>query len=163
MTLVSFETSIHKSSEWSGEAVLIFNSKVAVCALARISCHENMTNAKETKWYYKSWGKKLSIILREINFTSIFQKWFHVIFSILQLFPRNVQSSHWTFCITTFWKISVKTISLKKGLLYNWFHEIIFKWYVQNLVNSTMWSLWSTVWKNEISLSLKKNSVKSTI
>ena len=41
------------------------------------------------------------------------------------------------FCITTFWKISVKTISLVKSLLYNWFHEIIFKWY-KNLVNSTM-------------------------
>ena len=37
----------------------------------------------------------------------------------------------------TFWKISVKTISLVNSLLNNWFHEIIFKWY-KNLVNSTV-------------------------
>ena len=43
----------------------------------------------------------------------------------------------WNFCITTFWKISVKTISLVKSLLYNWFHEIIFKWY-KKFVNSTV-------------------------
>ena len=28
-----------------------------------------------------------------------------------------------------FWKISVKTTSLVKSLLQNWFHEIILKWY----------------------------------
>ena len=42
----------------------------------------------------------------------------------------------------TFWKISVKTISLVKSLLYNWFHEIIFNWY-KNLVNSTVCTLCS--------------------
>ena len=40
--------------------------------------------------------------------------------------------------ITTFGKISVKTIPLVKSLLYNWFHEIIFKWY-KNFGNSTLW------------------------
>ena len=44
------------------------------------------------------------------------------------------------FCITTFWKISVKTISLVTNLLYNWFHEIIIKWY-KNFANSTLWKM----------------------
>ena len=46
--------------------------------------------------------------------------------------------SLWNFCITIFWKISVKTTSSVKSLLYNWFHEINFKWY-KNFVNSTLW------------------------
>ena len=40
-------------------------------------------------------------------------------------------------CITIFWKISVKTTSSVKSLLYNWFHEINFKWY-KNFLNSTL-------------------------
>ena len=56
------------------------------------------------------------------------------------------------FCITSFWKISVKTTFSVKSLLYNWFHEINFKWY-NNFINSTL----CTVCKNEkFSLTEKK-------
>ena len=41
------------------------------------------------------------------------------------------------FCIIVFWKNSVKTVSLVKSLLYNWFHEIFLKWY-KNFTNSTL-------------------------
>jgi len=53
---------------------------------------------------------------------------------------RNFYTTLWilrNFCITIFWKISVKTTSLVKRLLQNWFHEIILKWY-KNFVNSIM-------------------------
>ena len=67
------------------------------------------------------------------------------------------------FCITTFWKISVKTISLVNSFLNNWFHEMIFKWYKNN-VNSTQWSAkWKNKKKNPLICSLKKYFVKSTL
>ena len=58
-------------------------------------------------------------------------------------FPHCTVCTLWilrNFCITTFWKISVKTISLVKNLQCNLFDEIIFKWY-KNLVNSIVWCI----------------------
>ena len=58
-----------------------------------------------------------------------------------QKFRENKSFTHCgfyeIFVSRLFEKISVKTMSLVKSLLYNWFHEIIFKW-SNNLVNSTV-------------------------
>ena len=92
-------------------------------------------------------------------------RWFHEIFAKKAKMQKlrnfhSVVSYMYTlwrlrnFCITIFWKNSVKTTSLVKNFTTKLisFHEIILKWY-KNFVNSTLWcstvQYCGTVWKNE--------------
>ena len=104
-------------------------------------------------WMTAHWSKKKLPIFLHKNIEKIVNNTFRSskfkarlqskILLCLKKNKKEIQSRStlWSlrnFCITIFWKISVKTTSSVKSLLYNWFHEMNFKWY-KNFVNSTLW------------------------